>query len=181
MKIESQIHGGCDMDLRTLLASDHRQTLEFFFIGLKDVSPEEVDRKELLYNASVLAHYAQVSTVATTEFPTPKTLSSVFDNFVGEVPLPDPSLLETAGAHCLLMAGFFEDQMRGKHNIRWFASLGGSFFFRAAKLETDRNRSFLFWKMSSGFEPWRQRYAKLSRELRDTPYLLNLPTLPRLH
>ena len=48
--------------LRELLGADHRQTLEFFFLGLQDVSEPTVDRQELLYNASVLAHYAQVST-----------------------------------------------------------------------------------------------------------------------
>ena len=50
--------------LRALLASSHRQTLDFFFRGLVDVSEPTVDREELLYNASVLAHYAQVSTRA---------------------------------------------------------------------------------------------------------------------
>ena len=50
--------------LRELLAADQRQALEFFFIGLKDVSEPTVDRRELLYNASLLAHYAQVSTHA---------------------------------------------------------------------------------------------------------------------
>ena len=48
--------------LRDLLAVDHRQTLEFFVTGLQDVSEAGVDRQQLLYNASVLAHYAQVST-----------------------------------------------------------------------------------------------------------------------
>ena len=50
--------------LRELLATDHRQALEFFFQRLKDVSGPTVDHQELLYNASVLAHYAQVSTHA---------------------------------------------------------------------------------------------------------------------
>ena len=48
--------------LRELLAVDHRQALEFFVLGLRDVCEPGVDREELLYNASVLAHYAQTST-----------------------------------------------------------------------------------------------------------------------
>ena len=48
--------------LRELLAIDHRQTLEFFVLRLQDISEPTVDRQELLYNASLLAHYAQVST-----------------------------------------------------------------------------------------------------------------------
>jgi hypothetical protein len=57
-------------DLRILLATDHRQTLEFFFVHLQDVTEPSVDRQELLYNASVLAHYAQVSTCAISRSPT---------------------------------------------------------------------------------------------------------------
>ena len=96
--------------LRDLLAVDQRKTLEFFFVGLKDVSEAGVDQRELLYNASVLAHYAQVSTQSDTEFPTPAALGTVFDHFVGTSDAPiDTEMLETAGSHCLLMAGFFED------------------------------------------------------------------------
>ena len=43
--------------LRELLATDRRQALEFFFLGLKDVTDPTVDQRELLYNASVLAHF----------------------------------------------------------------------------------------------------------------------------
>jgi hypothetical protein len=46
--------------LRELLAIDHRQTLEFFVLRFQDISEPTVDRQELLYNASLLAHYAQV-------------------------------------------------------------------------------------------------------------------------
>ena len=48
--------------LQELFAVDQRRALEFFVTGLQDVSDPGVDRQELLYNASVLAHYAQVST-----------------------------------------------------------------------------------------------------------------------
>jgi len=166
--------------LRTLLASDHRQTLEFFFVGLKDVSGDAVDRQELLYNASVLAHYAQVSTATTTEFPTPSSLETVFDTFVVDPAQPfDSSLLETAGTHCLMMAGFFEDQARTRHNVRWYADLGAGFFFRAAHREPQAAKALLLDTMGRHFEAWRGRYARLSRELRDTPFLLQLPTPPR--
>ena len=86
--------------LRELLATDRRQALEFFFLGLKDVSDPTVDRRELLYNASVLAHYAQVSTHAEVDWPAPANLSAVFDHFVADTTLRHDSLMmETAGAH----------------------------------------------------------------------------------
>ncbi|MGE0043155.1 MAG: hypothetical protein AB7H88_20835 [Vicinamibacterales bacterium] len=159
-----------------LLASSERQTLEFFFVGLKDVSGGDVDRDELLYNASVLAHYAQVSTVARADLPTPANLSDVFDHFVLDASLlGDSQMMETAGAQCLLLAGFFEDQMRGRHNIAWYAQLGASFFGRAAVQQASPKRALLLDMLAHHFEPWRRRQSRLSRELRDMPYLLALP------
>jgi hypothetical protein len=161
------------VNLGELLATDERQTLEFFFARLLDVSGPAVDRAELLYNASVLAHYALISTEADQELPAPATLSAVFDHFVVDGSLLHDSLMmETAGAQCLVLAGFFEDQMRRRHNIRWYASLGAGFYNRAALQESSPHRARLFDTISRRFEPWRQRYARLGRELRDQPYLL---------
>jgi hypothetical protein len=167
--------------LRELLATDHRQALEFFFLGLQDVSEPTVDRQELLYNASVLAHYAQVSTQAAVDVPAPENLSAVFDHFVLDTTLLHDSLMmETAGAQCLLLAGFFEDQMRRRHNIRWYAELGATFFSRAAAQEPSPHKARLLDTIARRFEPWRQRHARLGRELRDQAYLLSPPKPPTL-
>ena len=160
--------------LRELLATDQRQALEFFVLGLQDVSEPTVDRQELLYNASVLAHYAQVSTEADVDWPAPANLSVVFEHFVSDtILLHDSLMMETAGAQCLLLAGFFEDQMRRRHNIRWYAELGASFFSRAAAQEPSPPKAQLLDTIARRFEPWRQRHARLSRELHDRPYVLN--------
>lgn len=165
--------------LQELLAIDHRRTLEFFVLRLQDVAEPDVDREELLYNASVLAHYAQISTQAEFDVPAPENLSAVFDHFVADTTvLNDSPLLETAGAQCLLLAGFFEDQMRRRHNIRWYAELGAGFFSRAAMREHSRRRAQLLGAIARGFEPWRRRHAQLSRELREQPYLLTPPRAP---
>jgi hypothetical protein len=163
--------------LQELLAVDQRRALEFFVTGLQDVSSPGVDRQELLYNASVLAHYAQVSTTTELEMPAPVNLGAVFDNFVLNTSVPqDPQLLETAGAQCLFLTGFFEDQMRGRHDIRWYAELGAGFFIRAAGGARSSKRARLLTMMARHFEPWRQTHARLSRELRDQPYLLTPPS-----
>jgi hypothetical protein len=165
--------------LHELLATTHRQTLEFFVLGLKDVCEEDVDRQELLYNAGVLAHYAQVSTQAMIDLPTPSHLGAVFDHFVwSETLRPDPLMMEAAGAQCLLLAGFFEDQMRRRHNIRWHSHLGAGFFSRAAAQEQSETKARLLGTLARHFEPWRQRHARLSRELRDQAYL---PSQPHTH
>lgn len=162
--------------LGELLASDHRRTLEFFVVNLKDVSEPTVDQQELLYNASVLAHYAQISVDADVPGGAPADLTSVFDHFVGDTTaLADPPMLETAGAQCLVLAGFFEDQMRRRHNIHWYAELGAGFFRRAATVEQSASKAKLLDTMARHFEPWRRRHARLSHELRDSPYLLSWP------
>ena len=159
--------------LQELLAADHRGVLEFFVVGLRDVCDPSVDREELFYNASVLAHYAQVSTEAGVEWPAPANLSGVFDHFVSNTSLlRDPQMMEVAGAQCLFLAGFFEDQMRHRHNIRWYAELGSGFFIRAAVHERSTRKAQLLDAMARHFESWRQRHAVLSRALRDQPYLL---------
>jgi hypothetical protein len=164
---------------RELLAIDHRQALEFFALRLQDVSEPTVDRQELLYNANLLAHHAQVSTQFDVDVPAPANLSAVFDHFVADTTLlHDRLMMETAGAQCLLLAGFFEDQMRLRHNIRWYAELGASFFSRAAVLERSLHKARLLDAIARRFEPWRRRHAQLSRELRDQPYLLNPPMPP---
>src|SRR6266705_1265823 len=165
--------------LAELIATDDRQALEFFVLGLQDISEPTVDRQELLYNASVLAHYAQVSTQADVDCPAPANLSVVFDHFVSDTTLRhDGLMMETAGAQCLLLAGFFEDQMRRRYNIRWYAELGASFFRRAALHEQSLHKAQLLDAIARRFERWRQRHAQLSRELRDRPYLLTPPLPP---
>jgi hypothetical protein len=167
--------------LPELLASDHRHVLEFFLVGLRDVSEPTVDRRELLYNASVLAHYAQVSTQADADWPAPTSLSTVFDHFVSDTTLlRDSQMMEVAGAQCLLMAGFFEDQMRRRHSIRWYSELGTGFFSRAAHHERSQEKAWLLDAIGRHFEPWRQRLAQLSRELRDQQHLLASSRPPML-
>ncbi len=165
--------------LGELLATDQRQALEFFVERLKDVSGPAVDLQELLYNASVLAHYAQVSTQAELELAAPATLLAVFDHFVVDSTLlHDSQMMETAGAQCLVLAGFFEDQMRRRHNIRWYSQLGAGFFSQAAALEPSPQKARLLNMLARHFEPWRQRHARLSRDLRDQPFLLSPPAQP---
>jgi len=165
--------------LRGLLATDDRQALEFFLQRLGDVSGPGVDRQELLYNASVLAHHAQVSTQATADLSTPASLSAIFDHFVVDSTLlADSLMMETAGAQCLVLAGFFEDQMSRRHNIRWYSALGAGFFSRAATLEASPHKAQLLDTIARHFEAWRQRQAWLSRVLRDEPFLLVPPQRP---
>ena len=81
--------------------------------------------------------------------------------------------MEVAGAQCLLLAGFFERQMRQRHSIRirWYAQLGAGFFARAAAREKSSPKARLWSSIAQGFEAWRRRHERLSRELFDQRYL----------
>jgi hypothetical protein len=164
-----------------LLAVDQRRALEFFFVGLKEVCDPDVDRDALLYNASVLAHHALVSTAIVHDVPAPMTLTDVFDHFVLDTSLlHDAGMMETAGAQCLMFAGFFETQMRGRHSIQWYSELGAVYFHRAAVGQRSRRKARLLDALGRDFEPWRRSYARLGRELREQPYLITLPEPPSL-
>lgn len=156
-----------------LLGSDHLATLEFFVVGLRDVSGSTTDEQELLYNASVLAHFAQVSIDVDDDRSTPADLSTIYDRFVANPLVPgDSARMEAAGAQCLLLAGFFEEQMRRRHNIRWYAQMGACFYKRAAAHEETAGKAQLLDCIAGRFELWRQRHARLNRELRDLRYML---------
>ena len=162
--------------LQELLAVDQRRALEFFVTGLQDVSDPGVDRQELLYNASVLAHYAQVSTCAELEMPAPANLSAVFDNFVlntslpprrspdGDrwrpVPLPD-RVLRGSDARAARHPVVCGARRRILHPCR-----------RPRRIGEEGAPADM---IARHFEPWRQRHARLSRELRDQQYLLTPP------
>jgi len=158
-----------------LLAVTNGQALRFFFERLKDVSGEETGAvSELLYNASVLAHFASTSTASTTTFPaTPASLSTVFDLFVlDRSQHADPELAEAAASQCLLLTGFFQNQLRRRHNVDWYASLGAGFYDAAAQYAADRTRAQMMQTMSRKFELWRERQHRLAVELRDESRLL---------
>jgi hypothetical protein len=163
--------------LNQLLRSDQRETLQFFFAGLRDVTADEpIDEAALLYNASILAHFASTSVFSPESLPTPRWLGDVFDRFVLDNAVRhDTEMMEWAAAQCLLFTGFFSDQMRRRHNLDWYGHLGADFYNLAASSTEHIARKRMMGRMSEEFQDWRRRYLKLSRELRDLPYLLPSP------
>jgi hypothetical protein len=162
------------MDNRDWLAVTNGQALRFFFERLRDVSGADPPQNELLYNASVLAHFATTSTASAQHFPSsPATLSTVFDVFLlDRSQHTDPEILEAAASQCLLLTGFFQDQLKGRHNLRWYASIGAGFYDSAAQHSSDRSRALIMERMAIGFDFWRRRHHRLATELRELPRLL---------
>ena len=149
---------------RQWLAVTNGQTLRFFFERLKDVSEDAgPPTAELLYNASVLAHFATTSTASTSAFPScPTALHTVFDVFVlDRSQHNDPELMEAAGSQCLILTGFFGRQLKRRHNVEWYASLGASFYDQAAQLGRDRERARMMSNMAARFDFWRRQQDRL--------------------
>ncbi len=159
------------MHLRNWLAVTNGQALRFFFERLKELTPADgAPVSELLYNASVLAHFATTSTGSAGTFPpSPTSLTTVLDVFVLDSSQhADPEIMEAAGSQCLLLTGFFADQLRQRHNLRWYASLGADFYDQAAHLGRDRQRSKMMESMAGRFGYWRRQQSRLARELRES-------------
>jgi hypothetical protein len=161
------------------LASGELDALQFFFKHLRDaIDGSDAPADELLYNASILAHYALTSR-ASQDFPrAPATLEAVFDVFVlDRSQHADPEIMEAAGSQCLLLTGFFGAQLMGRHNVEWYASLGASYYDRAAFYSRDRGRRAMMTAMAVRFGFWRRQQAKLAREFAERATLARYPLL----
>src|SRR5476649_221815 len=95
--------------LKGLLAVNSEQTMKFFLGHLgKGVAPGATEA-EVIYVASILAHYAHTSRGDTTSMPLSGSLYEVLESFVlpgltaeGASGLQDPEILEIAGSQVLL-------------------------------------------------------------------------------
>jgi len=159
------------------LAVGNAQALKFFFERLKRISePDKVGANELLYNASVLAHFASTST-GSGRFPVcPTSLTAVFDVFVlDQSQHADSEIMEAAASQCLLLTGFFHDQLTRRYNVKWYAALGAGFYDNAAQHSKSRERIRMMAAMSARFDFWRRQQQRLARELRDQARLIQPP------
>jgi hypothetical protein len=163
------------MDTGSWLAVTDRQALGFFFERLKKVSdPDHPPQDQLLYNASVLAHFAGTSVTSATFPSSPASLRAVFDVFLlDRSQHVDPGIMEAAAAQCLLLTGFFGDQQRHRYNVKWYARLGAGFFASAGQRHRHQGRALMMWGMAERFEYWRHAQARLAAGLRQEPRLLH--------
>jgi hypothetical protein len=111
-----------DSIFEELVAVDSTRAFKFFLTSLRETAvTERFTDDEMLYVASILAHYSQTSRFDSTTMPCMADLSEVFDNFVLHTGrLTDSQFLEFGGSQVLLFAGFFRDQMSRRHNVKWY-------------------------------------------------------------
>ena len=167
--------------LKGLLAVNSEQTVKFFLGHLgKGVAPVSTEA-EVIYVASILAHYAHTSRGDTTSMPLSGSLYEVLESFVlpgftaeGASGLQDPEILEIAGSQTLLLVGFFRDQMRRKHNLGFYDNLGRGFFGRASNRLHHGGKADLLRQVAQHFPGWAASCCKMSRTLREERYLLKM-------
>jgi hypothetical protein len=80
----------------------------------------------------------------------------------------NPLWMESAGAHILLYAGFFQNQNKGRHNIEFFSSLGRECYLMAAVGKREKTMKL----MAAGFHQYLMHLADLHRNLRESRYLI---------
>jgi hypothetical protein len=162
------------------LGVDLSGALNFFLHSLKEeTSALDVREDELLYVASVLAHFANTSTGSAADFPSPSHLGQLFDRYcMLQQPelLPDSvEILERGGSESLFLAGFFREQMRRRYDLSLFDGLGRALYSRASYCSKNTAQAKVLWRISRSFRTW----AHICRDLNATlqknapnPYLL---------
>jgi hypothetical protein len=80
----------------------------------------------------------------------------------------NPLWMESAGAHILLYAGFFQNQNKDRHNIEFYSTMGRECYLMAAV----GKRARMMKLMATGFDQYLFHLANLHRHLRESRYLI---------
>ena len=133
-----------------------------------------------VYVASVLSHFClqpidRVEALSSdyspgeTEFRQFADLTQIAEMMMCQLTsTKNPLWMESAGAHILLYAGFFQDQHKRRHNIEFFAAMGRECYLMAAVGKRARTMSM----MADGFHQYLFHLADLQRQLRENKYLI---------
>jgi hypothetical protein len=82
----------------------------------------------------------------------------------------NPLWMESAGAHILLYAGFFQNQNKHRHNIAFYSALGRECYHMAAVGKRER----IMKLMADGFDQYLMHLANLHQHLRESRYLIRM-------
>jgi hypothetical protein len=80
----------------------------------------------------------------------------------------NPLWMESAGAHILLYAGFFQNQNKGRHSIEFYSAMGRECYLMAAV----GKRAGMMKLVATGFDQYLFHLANLQRHLRESRYLI---------
>jgi len=135
-----------------------------------------------LYLASVLGHFCLQSvdraeilspdyTPNDTEFRQFADLTQIAELMMRQLTSANnPLWMESAGAHILLYAGFFQKQNKHRHNIEFFSTLGKECYLMAAVGKREK----MMRQMAAGFNQYLFHLADVHRHLQESRYLIRM-------
>jgi hypothetical protein len=82
----------------------------------------------------------------------------------------NPLWMESAGAHILLYAGFFQAQNKHRHNIAFYSAMGRDCYLMAAVGKREK----IMKLMAAGFSQYLLHLANLHQHLQDSRYLIRM-------
>jgi hypothetical protein len=160
------------------------QTLNFWASNLHDtIGSEQWSRicdSTGVYLASVLGHFCLRSvdrvevlspdySPGDQEFRQFADLTQIAELMMQQLTsAKNPLWMESAGAHILLYAGFFQNQNKDRHNIEFFSTLGRECYLMAAVGKRER----IMKLMAASFSQHLFHLAELHRHLHESRYLI---------
>jgi hypothetical protein len=171
-------------DFQDLYGVTEERALNFWASHLQEAMGTElwsrISTSTGVYLASVLGHFCLQPTdrleslspdynPADTEFRQFADLTQIAELMMRQLTSArNPLWMESAGAHILLYAGFFQEQHKARHNIRFFATMGRECYLMAAV----GKRTKVMKQMAAGFDQYLFHLADLHRNLRESRYLI---------
>jgi hypothetical protein len=133
-----------------------------------------------VYLASVLGHFCLQSvdrmeilspdySPSDLEFPQFADLTQIAELMMRQLTsAKNPLWMESAGAHILLYAGFFQEQNKNRHNIEFYSTMGRECYLMAAVGKRAKTMKL----MATDFNQYLFHLANLHRHLRESRYLI---------
>jgi hypothetical protein len=171
-------------DFEDLYGVTEDRALNFWASHLQDAMGRQrwsqISDSTGVYLASVLGHFCLQSTdrmevldpdysPGDTEFRQFADLTQIAELMMRQLTSANnPLWMESAGAHILLYAGFFQSQNKDRHNIEFFSAMGRDCYLMAAVGKREKTMKL----MASGFSQYLFYLANLHQHLRESRYLI---------
>jgi hypothetical protein len=175
---------GQDFDFEGLYGVTQERALNFWACHLQDAMGNkqwaQIRDSTGVYLASVMGHFclqpvdrqevlSDDYSPGDGEFRQFADLTQIAEHMMGQLTsAKNPVWMESAGAHILLYAGFFQSQNRHRHNIEFFSSLGRECYLMAAV----GKRAKMMKLMAAEFGQYLFHLSNLQRNLQENRYLI---------
>lgn len=173
-----------DFDFEELYGVTEERALNFWASHLHDVVGSQrwsqIRDSTGVYLASVLGHFClqpvdRVEALSPDYSPGDQEFRQFADlTQIAEMMMQqltsarNPMWMESAGAHILLYAGFFQKQNQNRHNIEFFSAMGRDCYLMAAIGKREKTMKM----MAAGFHQYLVHLAELHQHLRESRYLI---------